>query len=92
MLQGKLMCQGFAMIVMVRDADLSGALVDDFRRRDYEYRYEPWKDQFLVEERADAARIANTGQQAVEGTHAERGLLRRILRGSVTVHMGGKKT
>jgi hypothetical protein len=53
--QALLTCQGFVLIAEYA-GEPSGAWVDDFARRDHEWRYQSAKDQYLVEEAHEEGR------------------------------------
>lgn len=78
--QGSLMVQGFALIAEYPAAD--GAMVDDFRRRDWQYRYDHNQNGFVQGELAEDRRRANIGSGfrekiALEGRDIFRHFVRR---------------
>jgi len=82
--QGLLMLQGFALIGEYPDAD--GAMVDDLRRRDWQYRYAHDENGFVQGEREDESRIARIGSQVREKIQLEgRQIFRRFVRGGISV-------
>lgn len=82
--QGVLMLQGFALIGEYEQAD--GALVDDFRRRDWQYRYDHDQNDYVAGERQEESRIARIGSQVREKVQLEgRSIFRRFVRGGISV-------
>jgi hypothetical protein len=83
--QGLLACEGFSMVAEY-EGDPNGAWIDDFARRDHEWRYESDKDQFLVEERFRDGERKRIEQEAHALLDAQgRDIHRSIVRGRIVV-------
>lgn len=82
--QGLLVCQGFTLITEYQ-GDPSGAWVDDFARRDFEWRYHSDRDQYLVDERAELGRLAGIRARAEQLLGLAGRALHRMSRGRIVV-------
>ena len=80
-MHAELECQGFALIAAWR-GEPGGHLVDDVRRRDWEWRYDPDRSAYHEEERQHESRLARLGNKVREYLKLEKKTLVRAMQGN----------